>query len=208
MATWEITPTEGVTNNNDGSFVFDKNEDLCSDRDYTITYTDDSGCTGTTTYTIPRKPAGTDVTIAIGLSPDHGIGSYGNPIFNNVSGDDEIYWSGSSDTGGTTYQFYADKLLGCKSYSLSMDAYHPDSDSPCDCNQTTSTSNDCANYMDCYIRPQILGNFLSGSWQILESEAWPGYYNGTCTLYNASTNTTVEISVRPSNAKSPINCEN
>jgi len=52
---WTITPSEGVTNNNNGTFVFDANTSFTPSV-YTIDYTDDSGCTGTTTYTIPGKP--------------------------------------------------------------------------------------------------------------------------------------------------------
>lgn len=42
--TWTVTPSEGVINNNDGTFVFPENTTYCV-KDYTITYTDtDEGC--------------------------------------------------------------------------------------------------------------------------------------------------------------------
>lgn len=47
---WSITPTD-ATINNDGVANFPPNE-TSSDKPYTITYTDNNGCTATTTYTV------------------------------------------------------------------------------------------------------------------------------------------------------------
>lgn len=49
--TWTVAPSEGVTNNNDGTFVFPSNDTYCSSS-YTITYKDtDQGCTCSQIFT-------------------------------------------------------------------------------------------------------------------------------------------------------------
>ena len=50
MATWSVTPSEGVTGTGP-SFTFPKNTGA-TNIEYTITYTDDNGCTGSTKYTV------------------------------------------------------------------------------------------------------------------------------------------------------------
>jgi len=50
MATWNSTPN--VPHTDDGTFNFPKNT-TDDDIVYTINYTDDSGCTASTTYTVP-----------------------------------------------------------------------------------------------------------------------------------------------------------
>lgn len=51
MATWEVTPSEGVVNNNNGTFTFPENSGS-TDIVYTINYKDDDGCHASTLYTI------------------------------------------------------------------------------------------------------------------------------------------------------------
>lgn len=52
MAVWTIEPKEGVTDLGNGKFHFDGNESA-NPSSYTITYTDDNGATGSTTFVIP-----------------------------------------------------------------------------------------------------------------------------------------------------------
>ena len=53
MATWNSTPSVPHTG---GTFNFPQNT-TSNDIVYTIKYTDDNGCTASTTYTVPRCPA-------------------------------------------------------------------------------------------------------------------------------------------------------
>ena len=50
MADWTVTPSQGVTNNNDGTFIFPENNTYC-DKEYTVEYTD-SGCTCSITVVV------------------------------------------------------------------------------------------------------------------------------------------------------------
>ena len=51
MAIWTVEPNNGVSRKENGEFVFPKNT-TNEDITYTVTYTDDNGCTGSTSYTI------------------------------------------------------------------------------------------------------------------------------------------------------------
>ena len=51
MATWSISPTDATINNN-GEATFPENTGT-TNKDYTITYVDDNGCSVSTTYTVP-----------------------------------------------------------------------------------------------------------------------------------------------------------
>lgn len=49
---WEITPSEGVTNNGNGEFTLPKNTGT-TDIKYTVTVNDENGCSATTSVTVP-----------------------------------------------------------------------------------------------------------------------------------------------------------
>lgn len=51
MSNWTIEPNDGVRNLGNGKFSFPENT-TDNDKVYTIIYTDDNGCTGTTSYTV------------------------------------------------------------------------------------------------------------------------------------------------------------
>ena len=54
--TWSVTPSDGVINNNDGSFIFPENEHP-SEKIYTITFSSDTcHCSGTTHIIVEGKP--------------------------------------------------------------------------------------------------------------------------------------------------------
>jgi len=53
MGQWSVTPNNGVVDLGNGNFRFPKNETE-NDITYTITYTDDNNCTGSTSYTVPK----------------------------------------------------------------------------------------------------------------------------------------------------------
>ena len=59
MATtgWTISPTDGASiNQSTGVASFSANTSTTEDKVYTITYTNDNGCTGSTTYTVKKSP--------------------------------------------------------------------------------------------------------------------------------------------------------
>lgn len=56
MEEWTVSPSNGVTNNNNGIFTFPKNSGT-SKVTYTITYKDVNGCKGNTTYTLMPGPS-------------------------------------------------------------------------------------------------------------------------------------------------------
>ena len=60
MATWSISPSDGVTGSGP-SFTFPTNTGA-TDIVYTITYTHDNGCTANTTYTV-KAPSPSTITI-------------------------------------------------------------------------------------------------------------------------------------------------
>lgn len=51
MAEWSIIPNDGASINSEGVATFQPNSGT-TDREYTITYTDDNGCTGSTRYIV------------------------------------------------------------------------------------------------------------------------------------------------------------
>ena len=55
MATWKVTPPDGVTGSN-GTYTFPANNSTTEEKSYTISYTSDTNCTASMTYTIPKKP--------------------------------------------------------------------------------------------------------------------------------------------------------
>ena len=55
MSEWKVSPTEGVTNNNNGTFSFVAN---APHKSYVITYTDDEGCKATYTYKLKTDCGG------------------------------------------------------------------------------------------------------------------------------------------------------
>ena len=55
MSEWKVSPTEGVTNNNNGTFSFDAN---APHKTYVISYTDDEGCKATYTYKLKTDCGG------------------------------------------------------------------------------------------------------------------------------------------------------
>lgn len=54
MATWKVTPSDGVTGSN-GTYTFPANNSTTEEKSYTISYTSDTNCTASMTYTIPKK---------------------------------------------------------------------------------------------------------------------------------------------------------
>lgn len=52
MSEWLVSPTDGVVDNGNGVFTFSANN-YTWDKTYTITYTDDYGCSNSITYTVP-----------------------------------------------------------------------------------------------------------------------------------------------------------
>lgn len=56
MEEWTVSPSNGVTNNNNGIFKFPKNSGT-SKVTYAITYKDVNGCKGNTTYTLMPGPS-------------------------------------------------------------------------------------------------------------------------------------------------------
>lgn len=54
MAKWDINPSDGVTNNNNGTFIFPANT-ADTEIKYTIKYTSDTNCTASTTISMPKK---------------------------------------------------------------------------------------------------------------------------------------------------------
>ena len=54
---WTISPTDGASiNQSTGVASFSANTSTTEDKVYTITYTNDNGCTGSTTYTVKKSP--------------------------------------------------------------------------------------------------------------------------------------------------------
>ena len=88
---WKVSPQDYVTNNNNGTFVFPKNNDN-TPKVYTITFTDENGLTASTTYTV--NPCVCTLSSPV---PETGITIYssGNYSFTVFSYDDTLGVSGN-----------------------------------------------------------------------------------------------------------------
>lgn len=73
MAQWKVSPTEGVTNHNNGKFTFIAN---APHSEYTISYTDDAGCTTTYTYKLKTDCSSCECSVGSRYVKGNGTGAY------------------------------------------------------------------------------------------------------------------------------------
>lgn len=181
---WTITPSEGVTNNNNGTFVFPKNTG-CTDIVYTIDYTDASGCTGTTTYTIPKHEDYDNASVWFKVSPDHGASSVGGSWYvSSYSSSSDLTVVGAGWAGS-----YASGILkACNDYSLSITF------------QTNYTKDEimqqCTDSWDSSCTTLFMAPYVDkGNFVIEGTPSYNSYYSNSCTLVDEDAKITIDVEV-------------